>query len=350
MSVLYPALTELAYAAGTPTCTGVMRQVPEDFQVDEDLGFIPEGHGEHVWLQIRKRNTNTDWLARRIAVLLGVKSREVGYAGMKDRHALTTQWFSVCVTGHSEPDWAALNDAETEVLTVTRHLRKLRRGALRGNHFQLWIRDLQGDWAQLESRLNTAKTQGVPNYFGEQRFGHDDHNLDQAAALFAGQLRVSPHQRGLYLSAARSWLFNLIVSARIERGDWNQLLPGDALQLAGSHSFFVAPTIDDTLQQRLASGDIHPTGPLWGRGPLPVQGEVLALEQALLAPYAVFRTGLEAAGLDQERRALRLSVTDLSWERLGDDLRLRFRLPAGAYASTVLREVLLVDNAAVPAH
>jgi len=336
----YSAL--LPFAHGQPTLSGRLRAVPEDFQVREEIPFTLEGAGEHVWLWVRKRGANTDWVARRLAERAGVPPGAVSYAGLKDRHAVTEQWFSVHLPGRAEPDWSANPDSEFIVLNAVRHTRKLRRGALSGNAFRITLRDLAGDPDQLAARLNLVAATGVPNYFGEQRFGHEGGNLEQAEAMLRGELKVRDrHQRGLYLSAARSALFNAVLARRVTDGTWNQPLPGEVLMLAGSHSIFAVDEVDETIRQRVAAFDLHPTGPLWGTGILRSGGPVRALEEAVAATLPVFRDGLAAAGLEQERRALRLAVRDATLEFPEPGVAvLAFRLPAGAYATTVLRELI----------
>lgn len=331
-----------AYAHGAPKATARLRSVPEDFIVDEVLGFEPDGEGQHLLLQLRKRNTNTDWLARQLARFAGVGAREVSYAGLKDRNALTTQWFSLDMAGREAPDWSAFALEGVEVLQVAPHRRKLRRGALRGNRFTLTLRELTADPAWLERRLGQIAARGVPNYFGEQRFGHNCGNLARAQALFAGQFKERDrHKRGLYLSAARAFLFNQVLSRRVELGNWDGCVPGEALALDHSHAYFVAEVDDPAQAGRLAVGEVHPSGPLWGRGRAPCQAEALALEAGVVEPYALLREGLERAGMQQERRALRLPVTDLQWEWLeAQTLQLGFYLPAGSYATAVLRELV----------
>ena len=336
----------LSYAYGVPPVSGVLRTHPEDFFVDEVLGFEPDGEGEHVLLQIEKRNTNTQWLADQLARFAGIPKRDVSYAGMKDRHAVTRQWYSLGLAGAAEPDWNNLNIDNVRVLQHARHRRKLRRGTLQGNRFHLVIRNLQGDTASLESRLQHIAQAGVPNYFGEQRFGHDGANLQQAMAMFQGKRIKDRHKRSLYLSAARSYLFNELLSQRVARGDWNRAIPGDVMLLAGSNSYFVPEVNDATIQQRLASFDIHPSGCLWGKGDTPAQAEAAELERTLAQAHPVLCRGLEQAGLKQERRALRLPVADLQWELKAPEqcLVLRFFLPAGAYATTVLRELVVTGE------
>lgn len=333
---------KLPYAGGLPSASGVLRRLPEDFQVEEDLGFEPTGAGEHVFLRIRKRGENTDWVARQLARLAGVKPVDVGYAGLKDRQAVTAQWFSVSLPGGAEPDWTRLADESLQVLAVKRHNRKLRKGALKGNWFRLVVRDVQGDRTALEARLRRVAAEGVPNYFGEQRFGNHGGNLERARDLFTGKLRErSPHKRGLYLSAARALLFNEVLARRVREGTWNHSLAGDAMMLAGTHSFFVIDEVDVEIRRRCAEMDIHPSGPLWGKGEPHTRVEARRLEESALAAFESWRRGLERCGLTQERRSLRLEVKDLEWEfSAEDELCVSFRLTAGAYATMVMREIV----------
>lgn len=332
-----------AHAYGAPAISGQLRSVPEDFVVDEDLGFEPDGHGDHLLLHIRKRETNTEWLARELARHAGIKPVDVGFAGLKDRHAVTTQWFSLHLPEQQSVDWSGLSLAGVEILAMQRHRHKLRRGELRGNHFRLRLRALDGDIESLPARLQRVATQGVPNYFGEQRFGINGGNLAEAERMFAERNKVHDrHKRGLYLSAARSFLFNTVLSARVEGGTWLQSLPGEVVILRDSDSSLTCEQISDAVRQRITQGDLLTTGPLWGRGRALSSGEVLPLEQAALEPYAQLRDGLEHAGLRQERRALVLRANNLEW-RIDASVRtleLSFWLPAGAYATTLLREVV----------
>lgn len=336
------ALPDWPRALGVPEATARVRASAEDFRVDELRDGEADGEGEHLLLHLRKRNRNTEEVARALARHAGVRARDVAYCGLKDRVAVTSQWFSVWLPGKPDPDWSPMLGDDLQLLSQARHRRKLQRGGLRGNRFTLLLRDVRGDRAILEQRLARVAAEGVPNYFGEQRFGRDGSNLAAAEAMFAGRRVKDRHRRGLYLSAARSLLFNAVLAARVTDGSWNRALPGEALQLAGSRSFFVAEVVDEAIATRLAAGDVLPSGPLWGRGEPPTLGVARALEAAVLAPYDAFRRGLEAGGLKQERRALRLVVSDLQWHwpQDGQDLQLSFELPAGCYATAVLRELV----------
>ncbi len=333
------SLPDWPRAGGHPPAAARLRQSPEDFQVEELLGFAPSGEGQHVLLQLRKRDANTEWVARRLARLAGVGRQAVGYAGLKDRRAVTSQWFSVDLAGRAMPDWARLAEADIEVLHWARHDRKLRHGAVRANRFRIVLRHLGGDQAGLVSRLERLARQGAPNYFGPQRFGRD--NLQQAAAmLLEGRPVRDRFRRGIYLSTARAWLFNRVLARRVAEGCWDEALPGDVMMLEGSHSIFPCPHPDADIRHRLAAGDSHPTGPLWGSGPSPVSDAAATLEEAALAGDSAWRQALEAAGLRHQRRALRVLPRELQWQLDGDALTLCFVLPAGCYATSVLREAV----------
>lgn len=337
---------ELPHAHGRPPLCGRIRCAPEDFIVIEELGWQPDGSGEHVFLYVRKSGQNTDWVARRLAEVCEVRADAVSYAGLKDRHAVTEQWFSVQMPGREAPMPCGFTGSRgidgVEVLAVTRNSRKLRRGALAGNRFRIVVRELDGPPAAVLDRLPAIAARGVPNWFGEQRFGRDGGNLERARRLLAGTLRERDrHKRGLYLSAARSHLFNRYLAARISDGSWDQALPGEVLMLDGSHSVFACPQPDATILERLARHDLHPSGPLWGAGESLATAAALAGETALAAAETQLCAGLAAEGLKQERRALRLVPAQLHGEAIGEAaVQFEFTLPAGAYATTVLHELV----------
>jgi len=337
--------TDLPYAHGGPPLRGVLRTTPEDIFVDENLGFSPDGAGEHVFVRVEKRGANTDWVARELAKFAGAAPDAVSYAGLKDRHAVTRQTFSLHLPGkRAEPDWMSLQHAEFHVLEAGRHSRKLQRGALKSNTFRIVLREVQGDRAAAEQRIAAIVRDGVPNYFGEQRFGREGGNLDRARRMFSGQ-RVQRHERSLLLSAARSHLFNAVLARRVEQGNWtgsdkSGALDGEVWMLAGTQSIFGPEPFDDELAARLASGDIAPTGAMWGQGELRASGRVAEIERAVAAEHPDLATGLEQAGLKQERRALILRPSDLTFDWLaGGDLELRFTLKSGSYATVIIREI-----------
>lgn len=332
----------LAHAAGPPRISGRIKTCPEDFEVREELGFEPEGAGNHTLLLVRKRQYNTMEVARMLAQFAGVPLIDVGFCGLKDRNAVAYQWFSVRLGKRASPNWAELNSPRIRIVKFTRHRRKLKRGTHRANRFQLIVRQLSGDPDDLSCRLLQLRRHGVPNYFGEQRFGKHDSNLVGVVAMFARGKEVSDsHRRGLYLSAARSFLFNQILSARLDSGSWRELLPGEAVMLEGSRSYFRYTGEERGIAERLNRLDIHPSGALWGSGERPVSGLARTAEDSAVANYTLLRDGLEAFGLGQERRALRACVTGLDWEFGSEDsVKLTMRLHRGVYATAVLRECI----------
>ncbi|HSC10536.1 MAG TPA: tRNA pseudouridine(13) synthase TruD [Rhodanobacteraceae bacterium] len=337
------AQSGLPFAYGGPPLRGVMRATPEDFFVDEELGFEPDGAGEHAFVRIEKRGANTEWVARQLARLAAVGPNAVSYAGMKDRHAVTRQTFSIHLPGRPDPDWSSLQHPEFRVLDCRRHSRKLKRGAHKANVFRIVLRDVSGDRSAAEAVLEQIGAGGVPNYFGEQRFGRGGDNLERARAMFSGR-RVQRHERGLLLSAARSHLFNRVLAQRVDAGNWNKGLDGEVWMLAGSHSIFGPEPPTPELVARLASGDIDPTGPLWGAGELRSVGDVAKIEQDSGARDADLIQGLVRCGLRQERRALVLRPSDLAATWLPESaLDLRFRLNKGLYATVLIREICNVD-------
>lgn len=291
-------MSELPRAFGESVLAARMRSEPEDFQVDEIPAFEPSGEGEHLLLTIRKRGQNTAYVARRLAQWASLPEMAISYAGLKDRHAITTQRFSVHLPKRIAPDLALLDDAEMQVIESTWHNRKLQRGALAGNRFGLVLREVQGERAAIDARLAEIAARGIPNWFGEQRFGHGGGNIPAALAMFGGR-RVRKDQRSLLLSAARSQLFNQVLAARVARGDWDRPLPGEVWMLDGSRSVFGPEAWSEVLAQRLADFDIHPSGPLWGAGELRSQEDAAEVELGAMVDETslALRAGLEQAGL-----------------------------------------------------
>jgi tRNA pseudouridine13 synthase len=328
------------YVYGQPSGVGKIRSVPEDFIVKENLAFEPSGAGEHVFLLIEKTGENTDYVARQLARFANVRQRNVSFAGLKDRHAVTTQWFSVWLPGKADPDWTQFDTGSIKVLHTVRHARKLKRGVLSGNSFKLIIRDWQGDKDKTIRQLEAMKVSGIANYYGSQRFGNEGQNVNKALAMFQGA-KVGREQRSLYLSAARSYLFNQILAYRVTRKSWNQPVAGDTYMFDLSHSCFKSELPDAEIIRRLDAKEIHPTGALWGRGEAGVSADTLSIEQGIIDAYPLLAEGLIACAVDNDRRALRVNVQDLRWQFVNDKvLALGFTLPAGSYATSVLREII----------
>ncbi len=317
--------------------SATFRNKYSDFKVIEDLGFEPDGQGEHLFLQIRKSGRNTAEVAERLARQAGIKALDVGYSGMKDKHAVTRQWFSLHLPGKGD---LQISDEEgMEILHHSRHNKKLRRGTHKGNTFEITLRDCTGEQAEWQIRLEKINAYGFPNYFAEQRFGRGFSNLNRAEKLFGEpKFRAKRQQRSLYLSAARSWLFNQVCAARLTAGNWDGAVNGELYILEGSRSFFSADD-SETEKLRYEAKDIHPSGPLWGRHKTQ-QDPLYHYELSLLHNDEIFRLGLEQAGLKLERRALRALAHNLQWQWLDDSsLKLTFFLNKGCFATSLLREL-----------
>jgi tRNA pseudouridine13 synthase len=354
---------DFPFAYGPPEASAQFRTELEDFRVDELLGFDFSGQGEHLCLHIEKRDENTRWIARLLAEYFEVDEMAIGYCGLKDRRAVTRQWFSVHLPGKSAQDKTDVHISQMggsdgpgyKVLAVDRHHQKLRRGMHRANGFAIRLRQVQGDREALEARLQQISTRGVPNYFGEQRFGHDGGNLTEADNLLRTQYGADrkPDERsmglgkrdlgkrslgkkdsgkkkgrgkrgsprgGLYLSAARSYLFNQVLAEHVRQGSWLNTIDGVA------------------------------TGPMWGRGRLNAPEPVCQFEQSVLSDWQDWTHALEFSGLQQERRALVLYPEELDWHWLSStgaehaDLVLSFTLPSGCFATSVLREIARLES------
>ncbi|MCF6204487.1 MAG: tRNA pseudouridine(13) synthase TruD [Methylococcaceae bacterium] len=328
------------YATTHSNGTGSIKTKPADFIVKEQLSFQPEGTGEHAFIQIQKTGENTEYIARLLARFSGVRQRDVSYAGLKDRHAVTTQWFSIWLPGKSDPDWKKIETEGIKVLQTTRHARKLKRGVLAGNKFQIVIRDWQGDKDELESQLQLIKQEGIPNYFGSQRFGIQGNNVNKALALFQGA-KVKREQRGIYLSSVRSYLFNYLLSERVKLGIWNQGIEGDVFIFDQSRSYFKSDHLDSTVLDRVKKGEIHPAGLMVGKGDFETTAKALAMEESIVNTYKVLVDGLVKFDVKANRRAFRVLVNNLQWEFQEDSIVvLNFFLPSGSFATALLRELI----------
>ena len=249
------------FAWGEPCGSAQLKATAEDFQVDEVLDIPLSGQGEHLWLWVEKRLLNTEEAARRLAKAAGVSLRQISYAGLKDRQALTRQWFSIQLPGKSDPDFSAAEAEDLRILDIQRHSRKLQRGAHAANGFRIRLTELNADHSALEERLQRIAAQGVPNYFGLQRFGENGNNL--LGALDYAQRKELPIQRNLrsrLLSTGRSAIFNRVLAQRVQEQTWNIAQVGDVLAFSGSRSFFLAGA-EECQDPRLAQLDVHPTGP-----------------------------------------------------------------------------------------
>lgn len=339
-------LPELQWLHGKPLATGLLKAKPEDFIVREELGFTLDGEGEHVMVKIRKTGCNTAFVAEKLAKFVGIHPRDASYAGLKDRNAVTEQWFCLRMPGKEMPDFSQFELEGCEILETTRQQRKLRIGTLKGNYFTLVLRDIS-DKAFVDTRLALIKQQGVPNYFGAQRFGRNGDNLRQAMRWATNEIRVKERsKRSFYLSAARSAMFNHIVSERLAQNLYSTVLLGDAMQLHGRGSWFVVAEAElSQSQTRYDEHDIHITAPLPGKGDLGTQSQALAFETDNLIEFETFWSLARQERVDNTRRAINMLPEDMSWHWIDDKtVSLSFFLMAGSFATSVVRELLLLGN------
>ena len=336
-------MMDLAYLQKTPPKqTALLKAECADFVVKEQLGYDMSGDGEFVAVKVRKTDCNTLFVGEQLAKLAGISARNMSYAGLKDRKAVTEQWFSLQMPGQPTPDFSQFSLEGVEILEVTRHQRKIRIGSLQGNHFEILLRNAE-ETDELKERLDFLAKNGFPNYFTEQRFGRDGNNLTQALRWANGEIKVKDrNKRSFYLSAARSEMFNLIVSKRMELNLAQQILVGDVLQLNGSHSWFVVDESEDLaqLQQRLAQQDVLLTAPLIGeeeKSAVDFEHEIFAQHQALFALMRQER--MKAA-----RRPILMQPQQFQWKFEPNGLRLQFDLPAGSYATALIRALVNVEN------
>lgn len=322
----FPLEQSRLYSDTEPNATATIRQQNDFFQVDEILGFDLAGEGEHLYLHIRKSGQNTNWVKQQLAEKLGMQVRDIGHAGLKDRHAVTTQWLSL-YTPKAEPELEALNIEGVELLGWKRHKQKLKPGLHQGNQFKVRLSDFQGDDSKTENILESVRQFGFPNYFGLQRFGHGGGNLSSGWQLLQRRRLGRHKKKSIYLSSLRSFLFNQVLDTQIRH-----------LKDSAEHP---AEKLSDWL-------DI--SGPLWGRGNPIVDRTQAEAERQALKPWHALCDALEFSGLQQERRPLFIQPVNLTWSwPEPDQLDICFGLPSGAYATSLLNELARVSDASVPA-
>ena len=319
----YTSLPTWPKAYPETQASGRLKQENSDFVVTEIPLALPSGEGEHIWLYIEKNGANTAYVAQCLADFASVELMDVGYAGLKDRYAITQQWFSIYFPKGDTPDFLQLEHDEFKVLEQSRHVKKLRPGDLLGNRFQILLRNVEGEKEKIEANLSQVKAHGIPNYFGEQRFGREGDNVEQGRKMLAREIRVrNKKKKGIYLSAVRSFIFNEILAERIQKGIWGSHLEGELL--------------DD---QGIA------TGALWGRGRVATAGDTAELENKVAERHAILCEGLEHSGLNQDRRALAAIPGNLSWQwQENDQLMLSFSLSGGYYATSLIREFIQTEE------
>jgi len=372
----------LPASSGNPLVFGRIKSRPADFIVQEELDFNFDGRGEHLYIYVRKCVLNTNDVIEILQRQFQCRSVDIGVSGLKDKYAITDQWFSIrtplnlgdtklpvvlqqASSSKLENNELAMTAGEYCVLESHRHTRKLRRGAHRHNRFVITVRDVVNAnhsaplHEAVDKRLHSLQVNGFANYFGPQRFGIDRQNLSAAERLFANPKRkMSRNKRSLLISAARSELFNCVCAERVKAGNWNLPLEGEPMLLDGSHSFFINDSslggydslksvgtdgacADDTIV-RCQRHDIHPSGPLWGEGDTHATGDCELFETQILQLYTILCQGVEHTGLKQQRRSLRANIERLYWRWQDRSIiTLEFNLLKGVYATSFLSEFMV---------
>jgi tRNA pseudouridine13 synthase len=325
-----------AYLHGKPKASAKFKTIPEDFVVTENLGFELTGSGENVFLLIEKTELNTHQVCEYLAKFFGRRLRDIGYAGLKDKQSVSRQWFSIQMNITQNIDLTKLGTENIRLIEHSRHIKKLKIGALKSNHFDILLKDIT-DVIDTIGRLEQIKTQGVPNYFGLQRFGFKGNNLNWADRMSAGEDIKNRKIKGFALSASRSYIFNEVVNERLNQQLFDKALNGDVFILTGSNSYF-SQDVDDKIIQRLQENDIQVSAPLFGKGEFETTGQVLELETQVAGRHANWQKMLVDNGLKQERRSILLNPENLTWLVKGNDLLVSFDLPTGCFATSILRE------------
>jgi tRNA pseudouridine13 synthase len=341
--------------AGHPGIGGRMKTLPEDFEVEEIPAYEPSGNGDFLYLWIEKRDMGAEYFQRQIAHRLDIPVSEIGTAGLKDRHAVTRQMVSVPAAVESR--LSQLEGDGIRLLSVNRHANKLKPGHLHGNRFRILIRETAtGAESRLQPILDRIRQFGLPNYYGLQRFGREGETVIMGLALLRGESPPltaqgqrpnfrSPFLRKLALSAAQSALFNHYLAQRLTDGLLRKVLPGDVMAKWPFGGMFVAEEVERE-QERFDNRETVHAGPMFGRKTFAANGEAAAREAAVLEQAGLSISSFHGFGklLQGTRRHNLIYVDDLSatWEPEG--ARLTFTLPAGSYATVLLREITKSDE------
>ena len=336
--------TVLTYPYGEPETRAVLKSSAADFEVEEVLGFEPVGEGEHLFLWVEKSGLGTMELITRMAKDHGLPERDFGYSGQKDKHALTRQWLSLHLPGKEAPFELPCGDGY-RVLRQLRHHKKLRPGTHKFNRFSLCLREVRELSEKTQQQLDSVEKQGFANYFGHQRFGRQQDNVEQALAQL-GKRKLSRTRRSMLLSSLRSHLFNRILSSRIELGRWETPVAGDVFMLRGSHSIF-ADELDAELLERHRQQDVSVCASLYGSGRSLMSADAAQIEQRVFAENSEITDCLQRNDSRLQMRPLRVAAEAFSYDYdpAAALLRLELSLPTGCYVTTMLAHFLLLDDA-----
>ncbi|WP_407538839.1 tRNA pseudouridine(13) synthase TruD [Deinococcus radiomollis] len=323
----------------TPRTGGVLRSVPADFQVDELPLYLPSGEGEHLYIHVRKTGHTTAHVLRELGLQLGLRPQDIGVAGLKDRHAVTTQWLSLPNKAERRLPGFALEDVE--ILDVSRHANRLGMGHLKGNRFTVRVRDAAGTAALAQATLSQLERLGIPNYFGPQRFGLGGLNAEEGLRVLRGESRLrDPAVRRFLVSSVQSLIFNRFLALRLERGLFAGLLTGDMAKKHDTGGVFEVQDAE-TESPRAERGEVSATGTLFGRKVKPLTQDAGLLEQEALAAWNLTPGAFSSRKGD--RRIVRMFAQDVKLTPEEDGYTVSFSLPRGSFATSLLRELTGTD-------
>ena len=353
-------INDLSYVESKPNVAGKIKIDFSDFRVKEELGFIPTRNGEHIFVQVTKKGLTTIDVARKISEVAGHKLSAIGYSGMKDKNGECTQWFSFPFSSDVDRILNSIESTNLRIVTSHRNQSKLKIGSHKRNDFNITIRNCVGDRGKFEDRLKAIQKRGVPNYFGMQRFGHKFQNIAAVHNLMATEIettlsnnkkerrRISNIERGILISSARAYLFNQVLSSRLQLKNWSNYLSGDVLNLNGTESYFTLGLNDqeDIIQERIDIFDIHISGPLAGsvssKDKYVTRSKAADIEVRSFQNHETLFIGLNKLKVPASRRPLRFRPENLQWSwKDKNTLNISFLLRKGCYATSLLREVCL---------
>ena len=335
---------DLPYPYGAASIDAVIKQHAADFEVEEVLGFEPGGDGEHLFLWVEKQGLTTPELVTRIARDFALSESAVSHSGLKDKHAVTRQWLSLHLPGKDSPE-PAIEGSDYRVLSQRRHHRKLRPGTHKANRFRLRLRGISELSEATRQQIDLVASQGFANYFGHQRFGSRQDNLQQALRQLTTR-KLSRSRRGLLISSLRSHLFNTILARRLELGHWAEPLEGDVFMLHGSHSIFSEP-VNAELLRRYRELDISSCASLYGSGSVLMSATALAIERAVFDENRLITDCLQQQGSRLQMRPLRAVADsfDYAYDAAAEVLDIEMCLPTGSYATSLLNHFAVVRDA-----
>ncbi len=341
--LLKETMTQLPYVTyDLPGVGGIIKATPEHFEVQEILPYGPCGEGEHVFVMLRRKGWNTPDVARALGDPFKLKKQDIGWGGRKDKHAVATQTFSLRLpVSMPMPEVRErLGLLPFKILAVQRHRNKLKTGHVAGNRFHILLTQVDpGILSHAEAIAKVLRQRGLPNYYGEQRFGLEMNNLDRAIGLLTKRRAAGGKKNAFMVSVLQSALFNVWLKARIERNAFDSIISGDVAQKTDTGGMFVIEDVGEAAD-RFSKGAIVYTGPIFGYKMKAAADQAALHESEVLQAFRLSLQTFKQWRAPGSRRAARLALDDLTIHRADEGLQFSFTLPSGAYATVVMREFM----------